>query len=71
MNTVFFKGNQLGATPHISVIIDRVSPLHPNISIHILHTLLSAGWYRQGEFVEQSKLCRLGIIFFILMILMK
>ena len=51
MNTVFSKGNQLGATHQVSVIIDRVSPLHTNISIHILHTLLSAGWYWQGEIV--------------------
>ena len=38
--------------------------------IYILHTaLLHFLWYRQGEFVKQSKLLRLATISFILTIL--
>ena len=46
-----------------------LDPSHPNISIHILHTLIyKSPCYEQGEFVQQSKFLRLMIVSLILMI---
>ena len=48
-----------------------INPLHPDISIHFLHTLLICFfWYWQEEFIWRSKLLMLAIISFIAMILM-
>ena len=56
MNTVFFKGNQLEATPHISVIIDRVIALYTLTSASIFSILFSllVGTDRENLLNNQS-----------------
>ena len=50
--------------------IRKTLNLHPKISNDILHTLLyTFSWYKQGEFILWSKLLKLVILLFILMIL--
>ena len=72
--TLFFsKGNQLGATHQVSVIIDWVIALYTLTSestFSILFSLL-VGIDREKLFNLQLKLLRLATISFILMILMK
>ena len=68
MNTVFSKGNQLGATHHISVIIDWVIALYTLTSVSTFSILfpLLVGIDREKLFNLQLKLLGLATISFIL-----